>query len=126
MLLIIVIFRSSRKFPYAERYLQRKTKLEKCSAETVYKLAKALGVSMELLTEQGILQVSGSRPMNMGFRSIFSMIWMLIRKGLKNHSTFIAWGELYGSINIAQINSKSMRRNTLTTERNACLEETYD
>ena len=31
-----------------------KTKLEKCSAETVYKLAKALGVSMELLTESGI------------------------------------------------------------------------
>ncbi|MBP5230648.1 MAG: helix-turn-helix domain-containing protein, partial [Clostridia bacterium] len=30
-----------------------KTKLEKCSAETVYKLAKALGVSMELLTENG-------------------------------------------------------------------------
>ncbi|HIW93209.1 MAG TPA: helix-turn-helix transcriptional regulator, partial [Candidatus Flavonifractor merdipullorum] len=25
-----------------------KTRLEKCSAETVYKLAKALGVSMEL------------------------------------------------------------------------------
>ena len=28
-----------------------KTKLEKCSAETVYKLAKALDVSMEMLTE---------------------------------------------------------------------------
>ena len=31
-----------------------KTKLEKCSAETVYKLAKALNVPMELLTENGL------------------------------------------------------------------------
>ena len=31
-----------------------KTRLEKCSAETVYKLAKVLNVSMELLTEDGI------------------------------------------------------------------------
>ncbi len=31
-----------------------KTRLEKCSAETVYKIAKALGVSMEMLTEGGI------------------------------------------------------------------------
>ena len=31
-----------------------KTKLERCSAETVYKLAKTLGVSMEQLTESGI------------------------------------------------------------------------
>ncbi len=31
-----------------------KTKLEKCSAETVYKLAKALDVSMEFLTSEGI------------------------------------------------------------------------
>lgn len=31
-----------------------KTKLEKCSAETVYKIANAFGVSMEMLTESGI------------------------------------------------------------------------
>ena len=31
-----------------------KTKLEKCSAETVYKIAKALNVTMEMLTENGI------------------------------------------------------------------------
>ena len=29
-----------------------KTRLEKCSAETVYKLAKVLGVSMEMLTRR--------------------------------------------------------------------------
>ena len=31
-----------------------KTRLEKCSAETVYKLAKALHVSLETLTEYGL------------------------------------------------------------------------
>ena len=38
-----------------------KTKLEKCSAETVYKLAKAIGVSMELLTAEGIHQTQQVR-----------------------------------------------------------------
>ena len=38
-----------------------KTRLEKCSAETVYKLAKALGVSMELLTGSGIRQTERER-----------------------------------------------------------------
>ena len=37
-----------------------KTKLERCSAETVYKLAKALGVTMELLAESGIRGESGT------------------------------------------------------------------
>ena len=31
-----------------------KTRLEKCSAETIYKIARTLGVSMEILTEDGI------------------------------------------------------------------------
>ncbi len=31
-----------------------KTKLEKCSAETIYKIANALGISMEMLTEGGL------------------------------------------------------------------------
>lgn len=41
-----------------------KTKLEKCSAETVYKLAKALGVSMELLTESGLRQTKCAKGGN--------------------------------------------------------------
>ena len=43
-----------------------KTKLEKCSAETVYKLAKALGVSMELLTEGGIHQAEREQAFEYG------------------------------------------------------------
>ena len=43
-----------------------KTRLEKCSAETVYKLAKVLGVSMEMLT--------GNVPTSMACRNICSTI----------------------------------------------------
>ena len=57
-----------------------KTRLEKCSAETVYKLAKALGVSMELMTEDGILQAERNGLLNTDFPTICSMISMPIRK----------------------------------------------
>ncbi len=43
-----------------------KTKLEKCSAETVYKLAKVLGVSMEILTESGIRATERERSFEYG------------------------------------------------------------
>ena len=43
-----------------------KTKLEKCSAETVYKLVKVLGVSMELLTKDGIHQTDRERAYECG------------------------------------------------------------
>lgn len=42
-----------------------KTKLEKCSTETVYKLAKALGVTMELLAEPTTAQTARKSPWNM-------------------------------------------------------------
>lgn len=43
-----------------------KTRLEKCSAETVYKLAKALDVSMEMLTEGGIRETKRERSFEYG------------------------------------------------------------
>ena len=43
-----------------------KTKLEKCSAETVYKLAKTLDVPMEILTEGGIRQTERERAYEYG------------------------------------------------------------
>ena len=43
-----------------------KTKLERCSAETVYKLAKTLGVSMEQLTESGIRETQRERSYEYG------------------------------------------------------------
>lgn len=82
-----------------------KTKLEKCSAETVYKLAKALGVSMELLTEGGILQAERERAFEYGLPDYLQHDLDAYKDGLKSHSGFMdcLWGELYGSINMAEI-----------------------
>ena len=43
-----------------------KTRLEKCSAETVYKLAKALGGSVELLVESGLRAAQRERSYEYG------------------------------------------------------------
>ena len=82
-----------------------KTRLEKCSAETVYKLAKALGVSMELLTEGGILQAERERAFEYGLPDYLQHDLEAYKEGLKSHSGLIdcLWGELYGSINMAEI-----------------------
>ena len=82
-----------------------KTKLEKCSAETVYKLAKALGVAMELLTEGGILQAERERSFEYGLPDYLQHDLDAYKDGLKSHSGLMdcLWGELYGSINMAEI-----------------------
>lgn len=82
-----------------------KTKLEKCSAETVYKLAKALGVSMEALTEGGILQAERERSFEYGLPEYLQHDLDAYKEGLKTHSGLMdcLWGELYGSINMAEI-----------------------
>ena len=64
-----------------------KTKLEKCSAETVYKLAKALGVSMELLTEGGILQAERERSFEYGLPDYLQHDLDAYKDGLKSHRT---------------------------------------
>lgn len=63
-----------------------KSKLEKCSAETVYKLAKALGVSMELLTENGIRQTEIERSYEYGLPEYLQHDLDAYKEGLKNHS----------------------------------------
>ena len=82
-----------------------KTRLEKCSAETVYKLAKALGVSMELLTEGGILQTERERAFEYGLPDYLQHDLDAYKEGLISHSVLLdcLWGELYGSINMAEI-----------------------
>lgn len=82
-----------------------KTRLEKCSAETVFKLAKALGVSMELLTEGGILQAERERAFEYGLPDYLQHDLDAYKDGLKSHSSLMdcLWGELYGSINMAEI-----------------------
>lgn len=82
-----------------------KTKLEKCSAETVYKLAKALGVTMEMLTEDGIRVAERERTYEHGLPDYLQHDLDAYKEGLKNKSSIMdcLWGELYGSINMAEI-----------------------
>lgn len=82
-----------------------KTKLEKCSAETVYKLAKALNVSMELLTEDGIHRAERERAYEFGLPDYLQHDLDAYKEGLESHSGLMdcLWGELYGSINMAEI-----------------------
>ena len=83
-----------------------KTRLEKCSAETVYKLAKVLGVSMEMLTVAGIQNAERERAYEHGLPEYLQHDLDAYKEGLKNKSDLLdcLWGELYGSINIAEIN----------------------
>ena len=82
-----------------------KTKLEKCSAETVYKLAKSLGVSMEMLTAEGIHQTQKERSYEYGLPAYLQHDLDAYKEGLKNKSPLLEclWGELSGSINLAEI-----------------------
>ena len=82
-----------------------KTKLEKCSAETVYKLAKSLGIPMELLTEEGIRQSERERAYEYDLPDYLQHDLDAYKEGLRTHSSLLdcLWGELYGSINMAEI-----------------------
>jgi len=85
-----------------------KTKLENCSAETVYKLAKALGVSMELLTEDAIYRAERERSYEYNLPEYLQHDLDEYKQGLKDGSNLIdcLWGELYGSINAAEISDQ--------------------
>ena len=66
-----------------------KTKLEKCSAETVYKLAKTLSVPMELLTEEGIHQSQREQAYEYGLPEYLQHDLDAYKEGLKNHSSLL-------------------------------------
>ena len=82
-----------------------KTKLERCSAETMHKLSKALGVSMEQLTESGIRETQRERSYEYGLPDYLQHDLDTSQEGLKSRSPLLDcyWGELYGSINMAEI-----------------------
>lgn len=87
-----------------------KTRLEKCSAETVYKLARTLGVSMEVLTEGGIRQAEREHAYEYGLPDYLQHDLDAYKHGLKTHSSLMdcLWGELYGSINMAAVSEGSI------------------
>lgn len=87
-----------------------KTSIGKCSVETIYKLAKTLGFSMERLVEevfreQPSLQEIQERSYEYGLPDYLQHDLDAYKEGLKNGSTLLdcLWGELYGSINMAEI-----------------------
>ena len=88
-----------------------KTNIVRCSVETVYKLAKALGVSMEMLVEDAFKRSKASREelreksYEYGLPEYLQKDLDAFKEGLKNGSSLIdcLWGELYGSINMAEI-----------------------
>ncbi|MBS6397687.1 MAG: helix-turn-helix transcriptional regulator [Clostridiales bacterium] len=89
-----------------------KTKLEKCSAETVYKLAKALAVPMEWLTLAGIRQTDREHAYEYGLPEYLQNDLDAYKRGLKEHSVLLdcLWGELYGSINAAEIDDGAITK----------------
>lgn len=87
-----------------------KTRLEKCSAETIYKISNALGVSMEVLTESGMRETKRQHAYEYNLPDYLQHDLDAYKEGLKNNSDILdcLWGELYGSINIAEINEEAI------------------
>ena len=91
-----------------------KTNIEKCSGETLYRLAKTLQVSMETLLETTMEQKLQREKLERlkiqsyeyGLPNYLQHDLDAFKEGLKSNSTLLdcLWGELYGSINIAEIN----------------------
>lgn len=100
-----------------------KTKLEKCSAETVYKLSKALGIPMELLTEDGLRQTEREQSYEYGLPEYLQNDLDAYKQGLKDRSELLdcLWGELYSSINIAEISDGVITHEHATYLRNKYL-----
>lgn len=82
-----------------------KSKLEKCPAETVYKLAGALGVPMEMLVESGMRETKREHTYECGLPEYLQHDLDAYKEGLRTNSDILdcLWGELYGSINAAEI-----------------------
>lgn len=87
-----------------------KTRIEKCSAETIYKLAHTLGVTMENLIESSLAikkaETERECSYEYGLPEYLQYDLDTYKEALKTGSTLLdcLWGELYGSINIAEIN----------------------
>lgn len=99
-----------------------KTKLENCSAQTIYRLAKALNVSMEFLTENGLQQTQREEAWEHGLPEYLQHDLDAYKEGLKTNSSLLdcLWGELYGSINGAESDDEA-----ITPEHAAYLRKKY-
>lgn len=91
-----------------------KTRIEKCSGETLYRLSKVLQVPIEVLLETTMeqklqrekAQHLREQSYEYGLPEYLQHDLDAYKEGLKSGSTLMdcLWSELYGSINIAEIN----------------------
>lgn len=87
-----------------------KIDFNKCDVETVYKIAKSLNVSMELLVENSIIENQKILSYEYGLPSYLQKDLDAYKKGLEENSSLLdcLWGELYGSINGAEIDDRAI------------------
>ena len=87
-----------------------KTRIEKCSGETLYKLSLVLGVTIEELIQDSIERAAIERSWEHGLPEYLQNELDAYKKGLEEKSSLLdcLWGELYGSINCAEINDRSI------------------
>lgn len=87
-----------------------KTRIEKCSGETLYKLSSALGVTIEDLISESIEKAAKERSWEHGLPEYLQNDLDAYKDGLEKKSSLLdcLWGELYGSINCAEINEGSI------------------
>ena len=90
--------------------LNGKTRIEKCSGETLYKLSLVLGVTIEELIQDSIERAAIERSWEHGLPEYLQNDLDAYKKGLEEKSSLLdcLWGELYGSINCAEINDRSI------------------
>ena len=85
-----------------------KTKIDKCSASTVYKLSKALSIPMEKLYEECVREYTvvseREKSYEYGLPEYLQHDLDEYKKALKDGSSLMdcLWGELYASINAAE------------------------
>lgn len=82
-----------------------KTSIEKCSGETLYKIAKVLNVSIESLLDDKMIELKRERSYEHGLPTYLQHDLDMYKVALAKKSSLIDcyWGELYGSINMAEI-----------------------
>ena len=82
-----------------------KTKIEKCSAETIYKLSHTLEIPMEMLIRDAVEKTIRERSFEYGLPSYLQRDLDEYKKAVKNQSSLLdcLWSELYGSINMAEV-----------------------
>ena len=87
-----------------------RTRIEKSSGETLFKLSTVLGVSIEELISDSIEQAAIEKSYETGLPDYLQNDLDAYKDGLKHQSPLLdcLWGELYGSINTAEISEGSI------------------